>query len=226
MPIGGIDIQSRRRVQRQRPWHQGERSVKCSRSGRPGSPHGRQAKPRTDKYAGDHINVKFLEDVAAEVINRFLDARIKRSQGVPKTVNGMRAMFHRLFEYAIKHHGFCSRDRRYPNPAAAIERRHEPAPQIRFLTLGQIEEPLAALKDHPNLYAIVATCIYAGLRREEVTWLTHEDADLELRLIRVRKSGVDRQEAKALEEFGLPACSVCGRMRTQARRVQNLMALG
>ena len=159
----------------------------------PGSPRGRQAKPRPDKYTGDHINAKFLEDVAAEVINRFLNARVKRSQWAPKTVNGMRAMLHRLFEYAIKHHAFCSRDRRYPNPAAAVERRHEPAPQIRFLILSQIEEQLTALKDHPSLYAIVATCIYAGLRREEVTWLTHEDVDLELRLIRVRAKTIDGQ---------------------------------
>ena len=159
----------------------------------PGSPLRRQAKPRADKYAGDHINAKFLEDVAAEVINRFLDSRIKRSQWSPKTVNGMRAMLHRLFEYAIKHHGFCSRDRRYPNPAAAVERRHEPAPEIRFLALTQIEEQLAALKEQPNLYAIVATCIYAGLRREEATWLTHEDIDFELRLIRVRAKTIDGQ---------------------------------
>jgi integrase len=157
----------------------------------PGSPRGRQAKPRRDKYAGDHINAKFLEDVAAEAINRFLDGRIKRSLWSPKTVNGMRAMFHRLFEYAIKHHGFCSRDRRYPNPAAAVERRHEPAPEIWFLTLSQIEEQFAALKDHPNLNAIIATCIYAGLRREEATCLTHEDIDLELRLIRVRAKTID-----------------------------------
>jgi hypothetical protein len=54
------------------------------------------------------------------------------------------------------------------------------------LTLGQIEEQFAMLKAHPSLYAIVATCIYSGLRREEATWLTHEDIDLELRLIRVR----------------------------------------
>ena len=93
---------------------------------------------------------------------------------------------HRLFEYAIRHHGFCSRDRRHPNPASAVERRREPAPEIRFLTLDQIEEQIEALKGFPVLHAAVSTCIYTGLRREEVTWLTREDVDLELRLIRVR----------------------------------------
>jgi len=158
-----------------------------------GSPARRQARPRPDKYAGDHINAKLLEDVTTEVINRFLDSRVRRSQWAPKTANGIRELLHRLFEYAIKHHGFCSRDRRHPNPASAVERRREPAPEIRFLTLDHIEEQIEALKGRPVLHAAVATCIYAGLRREEVTWLTREDVDLELRLIRVRAKTIDGQ---------------------------------
>ena len=157
----------------------------------PRTPNGRQGIPCPDKYAGDHIQARFLEDVTPEVINRFLDSRIKRSRWVPKTANGIREILHRLFAFAIKHHSFFPRDRRYPNPAAAVDRRHEPAPEIRFLTLSQIEEQLAAIKDHPVIHAIVATCIYTGLRREEATWLTHEDVDLELRLIRVRAKTID-----------------------------------
>jgi hypothetical protein len=67
--------------------------------------------------------------------------------------------------YAIKHHGFRSR-RRYPNPAAGVDRRREPAPQIRFLGLEQIDEQLGAVEGHPTIHAMVATYIYAGLRRE------------------------------------------------------------
>jgi len=39
--------------------------------------------------------------------------------------------------------------------------------EIRYLTLEQIDEQLAALADWPQLQAMVATFIYAGLRREE-----------------------------------------------------------
>ena len=152
----------------------------------PESPNGRRAKLWPDKYAGDHVQAQSLEDVTPAIINRFLDSRIKRTHWAAKTANGIREILHRLFAYAIKHHDFCSGDRRYPNPAAGVDRRREPAPEIRFLTLSQIEEQLAALADHPMIRAIVATCIYAGLRREEVTWLTHEDVDLASRLIRVR----------------------------------------
>ena len=152
----------------------------------PGSLNRHRAKLWPDRYVGDHIKADILDDVTPVVINRFLDSRIRRARWAAKTANGIREILHRLFAYAIKHHGFCSGDRQYPNPAAGVDRHREPAPEIRFLTLCQIEQQLAALADHPVIRAIVATCIYAGLRREEVAWLTHEDVDLASRLIRVR----------------------------------------
>jgi len=152
----------------------------------PGRPNGRRGQPQPDKYARNHLNAKRLEDVTPEILNRFLESRTKRSHWAAKTVNNIREILHRLFAYAIKHHSFFSGDHQYPNPAAGVDRCREPAPEIRFLTLRQIDEQLAALRDHPRMRAIVATCIYAGLRREEVTWLTHEDVDLAGRLVRVR----------------------------------------
>jgi len=41
------------------------------------------------------------------------------------------------------------------------------APQIRFLSLEQIDQQFEALKEHPVLRTLVAVYIYAGLRREE-----------------------------------------------------------
>ena len=82
-------------------------------------------------------------------------------------------------------HSASSR-RRYPNPAISVDRRKEPAPEIRFLSLEQIDEQLQALESKPVLRVMVAVCIYAGLRREEMTWLTPEDVDLKERLLRVR----------------------------------------
>jgi integrase len=103
----------------------------------------------------------------------------------------MRQVLHRLFVYATKHHGFRARDRRYPNPADGVERQHEAAPEIRFLSLEQVEQQLEALKPSPLLHAMVATFIYAGLRREEALWLTHEDVNLEKRLIHVRAKTIN-----------------------------------
>ncbi len=144
-----------------------------------------------DKYAHAHIKVQLLEEVTAEMINRFISDRLREDRWSPKTANAIREIMHRLFNFAIKHYGFRSRDRRYPNPAAAVERIREPAPEIRFLTLEDITEQLKCLRDRPIMYTLVATYIYAGLRREEAVWLTREDVDLDQRIIRIRAKTVE-----------------------------------
>jgi len=163
--------------------------------GRPGSGTiGVSAKPLMDKFAHAHVKVELLEDVTPAMINQFISDRIREDAWSPKTANDFREVLHRLFAFAIKHHGFCSRERRYPNPVAAVERQREPAPQIRFLTLEQIEEQLRILEGHPLIKALVATYIYAGLRREEALWLTREDVDLERKMIRVQAKTIDGQK--------------------------------
>lgn len=152
------------------------------------------SKPFPDKFAHAHVKVEFLEEVTPAMINRFISERLRHDKWSPKTANDMREILHRFFAYAIRHHGFCSRDRRYPNPVAAVERQREPAPQIRFLTLEQIDGQLDVLKRHPRLYALVATYIFAGLRREEALWLTREDMDLEKRIIRVQAKTIDGEK--------------------------------
>lgn len=162
---------------------------------KPGWPSGVAAKhakvPLPDKYAHVHVQAAYLEDVTPALINRFIADRIQQNAWAPKTANSMREILHRLFSYAIKHHDFRSRDRRYPNPVAAVERQLEVAPEIRFLTLDQVEAQLRALEGHPVIRALVATYIYAGLRREEALWLTEEDVDLEQKIIRVRAKTID-----------------------------------
>ena len=157
----------------------------------PGSPKRRRAAAQPDRYAGRHLQAKLLEDVTVQAINRFLAEREKQDGWSPKTANLARQTLHKLFAFAIKHQGFISRDRRYPNPAAAVDRRREPAPQIRFLTLEQIDEQLKAVEARPTIHAMVATYIYAGLRREAGCWLTRDDVDLAARLIRVRAKTID-----------------------------------
>ncbi len=161
----------------------------------PGGPRrdGTPRKPCKDKYAHAHVKVQLLEDLSPELVNRFLSARVVENAWSPKTVNLMRQVLHRFFSYAIKHFGFRSRDRRFPNPVKAVERRREPAPEIRFLSQKQIAEQLDVVQHHPVIHGIVATLIYAGLRREEALWLTHEDVDLEARMIRVRAKTVGQE---------------------------------
>ena len=64
------------------------------------------------------------------------------------------------------------------NPAARVQRDKEHAPEIRFLTLQDIDTQLYPLRFKPQLQTMVAMNIYAGLRREELLWLTADDIDL------------------------------------------------
>lgn len=162
--------------------------------GVPGAPLGRRpTRTGHDKYAGKHVKVALLEDVTPEVINRFLAARMQQDGWSAKTVNLMRQTLHKLFSYAIKHHGFRSRDARHPNPVKAVDKRREPASQIRFLRSGEIQHQLDILIESPVICTMVATYIYAGLRREETLWLTREDVDLARKLIRVRAKTIGQQ---------------------------------
>ena len=82
------------------------------------------------------------------------------------------------------------------NPAAAVRRHRESAPEIRYLNLAQIGVQLRALAQRPLLQTMVAVLIYAGLRREEVLWLTVDDVDLKAGtygVIRIRAKTVDEE---------------------------------
>lgn len=148
-------------------------------------------KKPADRFADVHVKVALLEDVSPAMINQFIAARISENSWSPKTANSTRQILHRLFAYATKHYAFRARDRRYPNPADGVERQRETAPEIRFLALEQVEQQLAALQPNPLMHALVATYIYAGLRREEALWLTHEDINLDRRLIHVRAKTIE-----------------------------------
>lgn len=148
-------------------------------------------KPVQDTMQAVHIHARFLEDVTTARIEDLICRRIRDEGIAPKTANNMRATLHRMFSYAIKKWNFVATDRRKPNPAAAVERRTEPARTIRFLTLEDVEKQLDALREHPTLQALAATYIYAGLRREAALWLTMEDVDLKRRLIHVRAKTID-----------------------------------
>lgn len=144
-----------------------------------------------DQLAHRHVNVSTLEQLTAREIEQFVTIRSAEDGVAPKTVNRVREVLHVMFNYAIRQHGFRASDRRYPNPVAAVPPRKQDERQIRFLSLAQIDEQLEVLAGEPVLQTMVAVLIYAGLRREEVIWLTREDVDLTAGMIRVWKKTVN-----------------------------------
>ncbi len=122
------------------------------------------------------IEASCFEAITTAQIAAFIDFKV-RDQGLkPKTANHYRSILRRLFNWASEQHSI--RLPNHTNPAAKVRPHKEQAPTIRFLTLSQIDEQLHALRFKPKLQTMVAVLIYAGLRREELTWLTLDDVDL------------------------------------------------
>jgi integrase len=99
------------------------------------------------------------------------------------------------------------------NPVSKVSKYKEHAPKIRFLTLLQIEEQLRILEQFPQLQSMVAVLIFAGLRREELLWLTFEDVDLEAEaygVIRVRSKTIQKElwRPKTKQNRRVPISSV------------------
>jgi integrase len=145
------------------------------------------------------IEAPSLEQVTTAEIAAFLAARVQTRGLAPKTANRYREILVRLFNWAATQRGV-----RLPggkNPAQAVERYRERASEIWFLTLAQIDEQVAALEKSLRVHAMVATLIYAGLLREELTWLQRDDVDFSVvphGVIRVRAKtvGDERWESK------------------------------
>jgi integrase len=134
------------------------------------------------------IEADCFEQIMTAQIAAFIAGQVQSRGLAPKTANRYREILTRLFNWAMEQRGIkMPADK---NPAARVERYREPAPEIRFLTLKQIDEQLASLADDEQLRAMVATLIFAGLRREELLWLTLDDVDLERGMIRVRAKTV------------------------------------
>jgi integrase len=152
----------------------------------------RKLKPGVDRRRREFlIEAPSLEQITTAQVSAFLSARVQTRGLAPKTANRYREILVRLFNWAATQRGL-----RVPggkNPAQAVERYRESASEIRFLTLPQVDEQLAAMAKSPRLRAMVATLIYAGLRREELTWLQRDDVDLS-----VAPYGVIRVRAKTV----------------------------
>ena len=138
------------------------------------------------------IESNSFEEVATAQVSAFLSAFVRARGLAPKTANRCREVLHRLYGWAIRERGIRTPGGR--NPVTLVERYRENAPKIRFLSLPQIEEQLAALTEQPQLQTMVAAYIFGGFRREELLWLRVEDVGLSAqpnRMIRIQAKTVD-----------------------------------
>ncbi|MHB1769080.1 MAG: tyrosine-type recombinase/integrase [Phycisphaerae bacterium] len=140
------------------------------------------ARKRPPKPGQDHrrriatIDAPCFEQINTAQIATFISGQLQCRDLAPKTANRYREILVRLFNWAMQQGGVHIPGDR--NPAARVQRYKEHAPEIRFLTLEDIDIQLHALSFSPQLQTMVAVYIYAGLRREELLWLTTEDIDL------------------------------------------------
>jgi integrase len=137
------------------------------------------------------IEPDFFEQITTAMISGFISGRMRERRLAAKTANRYREIMMRLFNWSMDQCGIKVNGT--VNPVLKVQRYREPAPQIRFLALPRIDQQLQALDEHPQLQAMVATYIFAGVRREELLWLTHDDIDWNAKpygLIRVRAKTV------------------------------------
>jgi len=153
-------------------------------------PQGRLKK----RYKRDtKLRAQYLEEIRTHQIAEFIGRRVVERGISPKTANRYREILMRLFNWAVRQRGL-----RLPggiNPVKAVERYRVRAPEITFLDRTQIDVQLAALAGCPQIQAMVALYIFAGLRREEALWLTVHDIDLH-----AGRYGMIRVHAKTVHE--------------------------
>ena len=149
----------------------------------------KNSKRARKNYTRNTILVTYIEQLTTADIASFISNRVRQTGIAPKTANRYREILTRLYNWAMNQNGI-----KMPgdiNPAAKVERYREKAPDIRFLTIKQINEQLEAIKDRPQLQTMVAMYIFAGLRREEALWLTMDDVDLKAGMLRIRAKTIN-----------------------------------
>lgn len=167
----------------------------------------------------NHLRPRRVEQLTTEDVSRTLVNRVRQRNLSPKTGNRLREVVHRFCQWCISQRGI-----RFPadkNPVTAVERFRERTGTIRFLTIDQVHAQLEALEQSPVIRAMVAVYIYAGLRREEALWLTHEDVDLQARMIRVqaKRIGGTYWEPKTKRNRAVPISGALLKILAQYRPV-------
>jgi integrase len=156
-------------------------------------------RPKVPKKSGDgrknmpRIEVKCLEEITTAQISEFVTEIVRIKGLAAKTANHNIKILRRLFNWAMEEGGVKLPEDK--NPANKVQLYKEKASDITFLTQKQITEQLEVLADHVQYQIMVAMLIYAGLRREELLWLTISDVDLN-----AGQNGMIRVRAKTIED--------------------------
>jgi len=141
-----------------------------------------RAKKRPPRKGNDRrfrdriIEASYLEQITTADISEFIAHHVQSRSLAPKTANRYREIMSRLFNWAMDEAGVKMPSDK--NPASKVSKYKEHAPVIHFLNLKQIDSQLITLNDKTQLQTMVAMLIYAGMRREELLWLTLDDIDL------------------------------------------------
>ena len=128
---------------------------------------------------------KALDAITTADVERML-TQLARRGCAPATILRQREILHAFWRW-------CGRQGHVPrNIVEGVPRPRLPERDPRFLSLAQIDELLRAVEGDA-IAPLVATAVFAGLRREELCWLTWEDLTLgeTPALLRVRAKTVD-----------------------------------
>ena len=88
---------------------------------------------------------------------------------------------------------------------------------------SDITKQIKALEKSPQLKAMVAIYIYAGLRREEALWLTHDDIDLKRNMIYIRAKEINKNfwQPKTKKNRAVPISKSLQRILKQYKNNKN-----
>lgn len=149
---------------------------------------------RLDRRSGTYLIARTLEEVSSQAISEFLTQYQQEHSVCAKTLNRYRAVLGSLFTFAEQYKGYICPERGVKSPIGLVKPIKEAAKPIQYLRHEEISTQLEALADQPEIRALVAVYIYAGLRRGEALWLTNEDVDLTSRVIRVKNKAINSEQ--------------------------------
>jgi integrase len=126
-----------------------------------------------------------LGEIDVSLVEAFIFAKLAEGKA-PKSVRNYVGLLHSILNHGVKR-GWCE-----SNSAALVERpRAASDPDIRFLTLDELEAILAATAATPLGLVdrlVFLTAAMTGMRRGEVVAVRWHDIDWNARLIRVRRN--------------------------------------
>lgn len=120
-----------------------------------------------------HVEAPDFESITTRHLSEWFGNMIRARHWSSVTANHKRTVVVGLWRWAMKSYGL--RPASGECPTDGLRRFKVQSKEIVYLSPVQVEQQFAALKNEPQLYAMVAVWIYAGLRLSEVLHLTVDD---------------------------------------------------